>query len=119
MFGCFEQGVLLFDETIKLKDFSLGRFSFGYFWGNGKVMLDEDLNRDNNGIFWAWERTMTEISDKLWVCAEYQAPESVYGAFNLGFSVQFTKDISVIVGYQFYNNKNFADTATVQLDINF
>jgi len=106
-------------KTIKVKDLSLGRFSIGYFWGNDKLLLDKDGNRDNNGIFWAWERTMTEISDKLWVCAEYQATESVYGAFNLGFSVQFTKDISTIVGYQFYNNKNFADTATVQVDINF
>lgn len=106
-------------KTIKIKDFSLGRFSMGYFRGNGKLLLDEDGNRDNNGIFWAWERTMTEISDKLWICAEYQGTRSTYGAFNLGFSVQFTKNISAICGYQFYNNKNLADTATIQVDINY
>lgn len=106
-------------KTFKIKDFSLGRFSMGYFWGNPKIMLDEDLNRDNGGVFWAWERTMSEISDKLWICAEYQGTRSTYGAFNLGASVQFTKDVSVICGYQFYNNRNLADTVTIQLDINY
>lgn len=106
-------------KTLKIRDVSLGRFSIGYFWGNGKIMLNEDLNRDNNGIFWAWERTLTEISNKLWVCVEYQGTRSSYGALNLGFSLQFTKDISVICGYQFYNNKNLADTATIQVDINY
>lgn len=106
-------------KTLKIKDVSLGRFSIGYFWGNGKIMLNEDMERDNNGMLLAWERTMTEISDKLWVCAEYQGTRSSYGAFNLGFSVQFTKDISVICGYQFYNNRNLTDTTTIQVDVNY
>jgi len=106
-------------KTIKVKDLNLGRFSIGYFWGNDDLLRDKDGNKDADGIFWAWERTMTEISDKLWVCVEYQGTESVYGAFNLGGSWQFTKDLSVIAGYQFYNNKNFADTFTIQVDINF
>jgi len=106
-------------KTIRLKDINLGRFSIGYFWGNNDLLLDKDGARDNEGIFWAWERTMTEISDKLWLCTEYQGTESVYGAFNLGLSLQFTKDISAIAGYQFYNNKNFADTFTIQVDINY
>lgn len=106
-------------KTLKVKDLSLGRFSMGYFWGNDDLLLDKDGNNDSNAVFWAWERTMTEISDKLWVCVEYQGTESVYGAFNLGSSWQFTKDISVIGGYQFYNNKNYADTFTIQIDINY
>ncbi len=106
-------------KTIKVKDFDMGRFSFGYFWGNNELLLDKDLNRNNDGVFWAWERTMKEISDKLWVCVEYQVTESAYGAFNLGGSWQFTKNISVLGGYQFYNNKNYADTYTIQIDINF
>lgn len=106
-------------KTLKIKDFTLGRFSLGYFWGNGKLLRDSEGNRDANGLIWAWERTMTEISDKLWVCAEYQGTKSSYGAFNLGFSWNFTKDLSVLCGYQFYNNKFYADTATIQVDINF
>lgn len=106
-------------KTLKLGDFSLGRFSAGYFWGNRKLLLDEDGNIDSHGLLLAWERTMTEISDKLWICVEYQGTRSSYGAFNLGFSWQFTKDIAVLAGYQFYNNHNLADTATIQVDVNF
>jgi len=106
-------------KTLKVKDLSLGKFSMGYFWGNDTLLLDKDGNKDADAIFWAWERTMTEINDKLWVCVEYQGTESIYGAFSLGLSWQFTKDFSTIAGYQFYNNKNFADTFTIQLDYNF
>jgi hypothetical protein len=106
-------------KTLKVGDINLGRFSLGYFWGNGKLLLDKNGERDNNGVLCAWERTMTEISDKLWVCAEYQGTYSSYGAFNLGFSWNFTKDVAVLCGYQFYNNRDLADTATIQLDINF
>ena len=99
--------------------FSLGRFSFGYFWGNDRLLLGQNGEKDPDGIFCSWARTMTEISDRLWVCVEYQGTRSVYGALNLGFSWQFTKDISVLTGYQFYNNKALADTVTIQVDINF
>lgn len=106
-------------KTIKVKDLTLGRFSVGYFWGNGKLLLDEDGNRDNHGLLAAWERTMTEINDKLWVCVEYQGTRSGYGSVNLGCSWAFTKNVSLLAGYEFYNNRNFADTVTIQLDINF
>ncbi len=106
-------------KTIKVKDFSLGRFSLGYFWGNKHLLLDEDGEKDADGILAAWERTIPEINDKLWLCVEYQGTNSSYGAVNAGFSWQFTPSTSVIVGYQFYNNKNLADTATIQVDINF
>ena len=106
-------------KTIKIKDLNLGRFSVGYFWGNDKLLLNQDNEKDADGILAAWERTITEISDKLWVCVEYQGSRSAYGALNLGFSWQFTPSTSVIVGYQFYNNRNLADTATIQVDINY
>ncbi|MDD5584638.1 MAG: hypothetical protein PHV55_06260 [Candidatus Omnitrophica bacterium] len=106
-------------KTFSVKDFSLGRMSVGYFWGNDKLLLDKNGEKDADGILLAWERTISEISDKLWVCAEYQGTESAYGAMNVGFSWQFTKSTAVLVGYQFYNNHNLADTATIQLDVNF
>lgn len=107
-------------KTIKVKGFDIGRFSVGYFWGNDKLLLNPACDAgDADGLLFAYERTMTEISDKLWVCAEYQGSKSSYGAFNLGFSWQFTPSTSVLVGYEFYNNRNLADTATIQVDINF
>lgn len=106
-------------KTIKIKDLSLGRFSVGWFWGNDKLLVNYNGEGDANGVLAAWERTMTEINDKLWLCVEYQGTDSAYGALNLGFSWQFTPSTSVIVGYEFYNNRNLADTATIQVDINF
>lgn len=106
-------------KTIKVKELSLGRFSAGYFWGNGKLLLNGDGDRDNHGILAAWERTMTEISDKLWVCVEYQGTKSGYGSLNLGCSWQLTKNTSVLAGYEFYNNRDLADTITIQVDINY
>jgi hypothetical protein len=106
-------------KNLAIGSFSLGRASIGYFWGNDKLLLDRDQEKDSDGIFCSWARTMPEMDDRLWVCVEYQGTESLYGALNLGFSWQFTKDISLLTGYQFYNNKNFANTVTLQLDINF
>jgi hypothetical protein len=106
-------------KTLKAADINLGRFSIGYFWGNGDLLLDEDGNRDNHGILAAWERTMTEVSDRLWVCVEYQGTRSGYGSLNLGGSWTFSKNASVLLGYEFYNNRNLADTVTIQLDINY
>ncbi|MDP2912802.1 MAG: hypothetical protein Q8N91_02210 [Candidatus Omnitrophota bacterium] len=106
-------------KTVSVKGFSLGRFSAGYFGGNDKLLLNQDSAKDADGLLLAWERTMTEMSDKLWVCVEYQGTKSAYGALNLGFSWQFTPSTSVIFGYQFYNNRDLADTATLQVDINF
>lgn len=106
-------------KTLALGKFSLGKFSIGYFWGNDELLLDKNGDKDSNAIFCSWARTMPELNDRLWVCVEYQGTESLYGALNLGFSWQFTPSTSVIFGYQFYNNRSLADTATVQVDINF
>lgn len=106
-------------KTFDIKGFSLGRASIGYFWGNDKLLLDQNGEKDADGILACWERTMTEISDRLWIAVEYQGTKSGYGALNLGASWKFTPNISVIAGYQFYNNRNLADTATIQVDIDF
>lgn len=106
-------------KTLVLGRLNLGRFSAGYFRGNGRLLRDKNGLRDNNGPMFAWERTMSEISDKLWLCVDYQGTQSSYGALNLGFSWAFTKDISAILAYDIYNNRNLTDTITFQLDVNF
>jgi hypothetical protein len=98
---------------------SLGRFSVGYFTGNEKLLIKADGQKDNAGILAAWERTMPEISDKLWICAEYMGTESVYGTVNFGFAWKFADKVSMLVGYDVYNNTNLPGTATVQVDIDF
>ena len=81
--------------------------------------MDKNGARDNTGAMLAWERAMPEISDKLWLCVDYQGTQSSYGAMNYGFSWKFTKNISAIVGYDVYNNPNSKSTVTCQIDIDF
>ena len=106
-------------KTIDIAKFNLGKFSAGYFNGNGRLLRDKDGLRDNAGPMLAWERTMCEISPKLWLSVDYQGTQSGYGAMNYGFAWSFTPDISAILGYDIYNNRNLTDTITLQLDVNF
>jgi hypothetical protein len=104
----------------------LGRLSAGYYVGNSKVLVDEHMNNASNGILLSWDRTMPEISDKLWLAIDYQGSTSYLGALNVGFSWAFTSRISVIFAYNIYNNHNVAynskdlnvNSFSTQLDIN-
>ena len=100
---------------------SLGRLSAGYYRGAERALIDTDLKKANDGVLLSWDRTMTEISDKLWLAVDYQGGNNVDGALNLGFSWNFAKNVSVIFGYDIYNKKALAgnNTFTTQLDINF
>jgi hypothetical protein len=105
----------------------VGRLSAGYFFGNKKVLVTEvkdasgNFKSDEKGVLLSWDRTMTEISDKLWLAVDYQGSKSALGAFSFGASWAFAKNVSVIFGYDAYNNKARAgqNTATIQVDINF
>jgi len=99
----------------------VGRLSAGYYTGNDKVLLDENGKKANDGVLLSLDRTMSEISDKLWAGIDYQGGKSSVGALSFGVSWAFTKDISLIVGYDIWNNKKVAgqNTVTTQLDINF
>jgi len=104
----------------------IGRISAGYYTGNEKLLVDENGAKANSGILLSWDRSMPEISDKLWLAADYQGGKNYLGALNVGFSWNFTKNISMIFGYDIYNNKKAlynsnnvnANTFTAQLDIN-
>jgi len=106
-------------KTLTFGKLNLGRFSAGYFNGNGGLLRDKNGLRDNNGPMLAWERAIPEISDKLWLCVDYQGTRSSYGAINYGFAWKFTDNVSVILGYDIYNNHNLTDTVTLQLDVDF
>ena len=99
----------------------IGRLSAGYFTGNRKVLLDENGNSDEKGVLLSWDRTMTEISDKLWVAVDYQGSKSYMGALSFGASWAFAKNVSMLLGYDIYNRKATGgeNTVTLQLDINF
>ena len=99
----------------------VGRLSAGYFAGNKKVLVDENGRSDEKGVLLSWDRTMTEISDKLWLAVDYQGSNSALGALSFGASWAFAKNVSVILGYDIYNERKTGgeNTVTLQLDINF
>ena len=105
-------------KTFSVGDLSLGRFSVGYFRGNSDLLVNGE-KEDNDGAMVCWERVMTEISDRLWVAVDYQGSRSSYGAWNLGFSWKFSDNVSGIFGYDIYNDRDLANTYTVQVDIDF
>src|ERR1035437_4906071 len=105
----------------------IGRVSAGYYYGNEKLLVDENNKKSNNGILLSLDRQMTEISDKFWLAIDYQGGRSYLGALSAGFSWSFSSNVSVIFAYDVYNNKNVyynskdlnLNTLTMQLDINF
>lgn len=100
---------------------SLGRVSTGYYQGSSNVLVDENGKDASDGYILTWDRSMPEISDKLWLCVDYASGRSSYGNLSVGGSWAFTRKFSVIVAENFYNNISAGGkpTTTVQLDYNF
>jgi hypothetical protein len=104
----------------------LGRVSAGYYFGNKAVLLDDTGTADYKGILLSWDRTMSEISDKLWLSVDYQGGKNSFGALNVGFSWAFSQNVSVLFAYDKWNNKNVfynskdsnVDSFSIQVDIN-
>ncbi len=95
-----------------------GRFSVGYYAGNDKLLLNKNGEKDATGVLASWDRTISEISDKLWVAVDYQGAENGYGATSLGIAWKFAPNVGVIVGYDIFTNKDaLKPTATFQIDI--
>ncbi len=100
---------------------SLGRFSIGYYSGNKDVLLGTDGKAANDGLLASWDRTMSEISDKLWVAIDYMGGGNFNSGVSFGVAWAFSKNVSVIFGYDRWDKPALAgaDTFTAQLDINF
>lgn len=98
---------------------NLGRLSAGYYTGNDKLLMKTDGTKDHDGILLSWDRIISEISNKLWLAVDYQGGENSYGALSFAFAWKFTPDVSVIYGYDIYNESFYKPTATIQLDIDF
>jgi len=110
----------------------VGRLQVGYFYAHDALFVDEKGDASNHGILAAWDRTMKEISPKLWLAVDLQGSMSWVGAVSFGAAWYFTDAISVVLGYDLYLNRNAVagadgkpvlvpgrDTVTVQFDINF
>lgn len=99
----------------------IGRVSIGYFTGNPNsiALMDKNGKASNSGLLASIDRSMTEISDKLWLAIDYQGSNSSYGALSFGGSWKFAPNVSVLVGYDLYSYDpaSVKPTVTFQLDI--
>ncbi len=91
------------------KTFAGTRFHAGYAAGKKSV-----LGRDEKMVLLGIDRA---IDDKWWVAADYQGGKSFMGAFSVGAAYKFAENASLLVGYDFYNDRDLTDTITVQIDI--
>jgi hypothetical protein len=99
----------------------LGRFSVGGYSGNDKMLVvaSEGGKKDNSGVLASWDRTISEISDKLWLAVDYQSGKNSYGALSFGAAYSVAPNASFIVGYDIYSDdKAYKPTLTVQIDMN-
>ncbi|MEK6532170.1 MAG: hypothetical protein AABZ23_06745 [Deltaproteobacteria bacterium] len=96
-----------------------GRVSLGYYVGNDTLLVDETGEAAETGVMACWERTISEISENLWVAVDYMGGDSNFGALSYGVSWKFAPNTSVIFGYVDQLNDNLlpGDTFTVQVDI--
>ncbi|RII27997.1 MAG: hypothetical protein CXR30_14095 [Geobacter sp.] len=77
----------------------IGRLSVGGYNGAEKNLG----TKTNAGVLASWDRTMSEISDKLWLAVDYQGGNNYLGALSVGGSWAFSKNVSLLVGVDFYN----------------
>lgn len=87
------------------------RFTLGYGFGRQEVLGD-----DHNMIMAGIDK---QLNDKWWVGVDYQGGKSSLGALSVGAAYNFTPNVSLLVGYSFYNNQDYKNTITTQIDINF
>jgi hypothetical protein len=95
----------------------IGRLSVGYYTGNKNLLIDNDGKVNNSGILLSWDKQVSEISENLWLAVDYQGGKNSLGAVSFGLAWSFSKNVSVIIARDIYNN-NAPGTLTTQLDIN-
>lgn len=106
----------------------VGRLSVGGYHGAAKNLVSDTGAKANTGVLASWDRSISEISDKLWMAVDYMSGNNGFGALSFGASWAFTPNVSVLVGANVYNPfyspqgnalPGGKPTITTQLDINF
>lgn len=112
----------------------IGRLSAGGYFGSSRALASSGNPSDtknNSGVLASWDRSMPEISDKLWLAVDYMSGNNFNGELSVGGSWAFSKNVSLIVGVVFFNpfyNVSASDNGvipggkpalTTQLDIAF
>ena len=97
----------------------IGRLSLGYYKGNEALLVNRFGNKEEKGLLLAWDRVITEISNRLWLAIDYQEGKSLYGALSFGAAWKVYPEFSILFGYMIFNEPFYQPTFTVQFDVDF
>ncbi len=82
----------------------IGRLSAGGYFASDRALANgTNQKHANSGVMASWDRTMNEISDKLWFGVDYMSGNNMNGEISFGGSWAFSKQISLIVGAVIFN----------------
>jgi len=84
----------------------IGRLSAGGYYGSKRALAtsgNPSNTKNNSGVMASWDRTMSEISDKLWLGADYMSGNNANGEVSFGAQWNFTKQIALIAGVVVFN----------------
>jgi hypothetical protein len=84
----------------------IGRLSAGGYYGSSRALAttgNPSNTNNNSGIMVSWDRTMSEISDKLWLASDYMSGNNANGEVSFGAQWNFTKQIALIAGIVVFN----------------
>jgi len=81
----------------------IGRISAGGYVGAERALRTPGNSRNNSGAMASWDRTISELSDKLWLGADYMSGNNANGEISAGASWSFTKQVTLLAGVVWYN----------------
>lgn len=82
----------------------IGRISAGGYHGSERALANGSNVKENaSGVMASWDRSMPEISDKLWLAVDYMSGNNANGALSFGGSWAFSKQITLLAGVQIFN----------------
>jgi hypothetical protein len=98
----------------------IGALCVGGYYGNRKLLINDDGKADNEGFMASW--TSPTIG-KFNFIADYMSGNNAFSAWAIGATAYFADNISLITGPVFPLSKQFAGSSkllwTLQLDIDF
>jgi len=95
----------------------VGRLSVGGYTGDKDVLVNADGKKDNTGALVSWDRTITEVSDKLWLGIDFLSGKNANSGVGIGGSWAFSKQVTLLTGVTFYTEETNKTTFTTQLTI--
>lgn len=101
---------------------AVGRLSLGGYHALGDPALFGESARLSpsslrTGVIAAWERTMTEVSDRLWMAVDVQTGLNAFSAASVGVAWKLAPSASVMLGYNhMLDRANYPSTLYLALD---